>query len=57
MDRPQSEHIEPDEQLWQKWIQKGKLREQARKRRWRRVGGVLCLAVGVIGLLGLMWRS
>ncbi len=53
MDRPQPEHIELDQQLWQKWIQKGKLREQARIRRWRRVGGVICLAVGVIGLLGL----
>ena len=40
MDRVHVEAVELYEQLWQKWVQKGKLREQARKRRWRIIGGV-----------------
>lgn len=51
MDRVQVESIELDEQLWQKWVQKGRLRDQVRKRRWRItcsvVTGLLLLAGGV----------
>jgi hypothetical protein len=57
MDRPQSEYVEPGEQLWQTWAQKGKLRGQARILHWRIVGGSICLAPGVIGRPALVWRS
>lgn len=58
MDRLQVETVELDEQLWQKWVEKGKLREQALKRRWRIIGGVVgCALLLVIGLLGWMGRS
>ena len=40
MDPVHVEAVELDEQLWQKWVQKGKLRDQARKHRWRIIGGV-----------------
>ena len=40
MDPVHVEAVELHEQLWQKWVQKGKLRDQARKRRWRIIGGV-----------------
>ena len=52
MDHVHVETVELDEQLWQKWVQKGKLREQARKRRWRIisgvVGGTLFIAIGIL---------
>ena len=52
----QVESVELDEQLWQKWVQKGKLADQARKRRWRIavgvVGGALLLVIGVFGWIG-----
>jgi hypothetical protein len=58
MGRLQGETVELDEQLWQKWVEKGKLREQARKRRWRIIGGVVGRALLlVIGLLAWMGRS
>ena len=47
MDPVHVEAAELDEQLWQKWVQKGKLRDQARKRRCRIIAGV----VGAILLL------
>jgi hypothetical protein len=58
MDRLQVGTVELDEQLWQKWVEKGKLREQARKRRWRIIGGVVGGALlFVIGFVGWMGRS
>jgi len=53
MDRVQVETVELDEQRWQEWVEKGKLRDQVQKRRWRIIGGVvgalLLLASGVYG--------
>ena len=53
MERVQVETIELDEQRWQEWVEKGKLRDQAQKRLWRIIGGVvgalLLLASGVYG--------
>ena len=44
--------VERDYQIWQKWVQKGKLQEQTRKRRWTIVGGVvggaLLLVIGIL---------
>ena len=58
MDRLQVETVELDERLWQKWVEKGKLREQARKRRWRIIGGVVGGGlVFVISIFGWMGRS
>jgi hypothetical protein len=52
MDRVQVESVELDEQLWQKWVEKGKLGDQARKRLCRIisgvVGGTLLIAVGIL---------
>jgi len=51
MDRMQVETVELDEQLWKKPVEKGKLQGQARKRRWRILGGVvggaLLFAIGL----------
>jgi len=53
MERMQVETIQLDEQRWQEWVEKGKLRDQAQKRRWRIIGGVvgalLLFASGVYG--------
>jgi hypothetical protein len=41
MDPVQIGAVEVDEQLWHKWVQKGQLRDDARKRRCRIIGGVV----------------
>jgi hypothetical protein len=52
MDAVHVEAVELDEQLWQKWVQKGKLGDQVRKRRYRIIGGVvggiLLLAIAIL---------
>jgi hypothetical protein len=45
MDQAQVEHIELDEQLWQKWVEKGRSQDRARKRRWSMISSV---AAGVL---------
>jgi len=57
MDRLQVESVELDEQRWKTWVQQGRLRDQARKRRWRIMGGVAGALLLVIGLLRWMGRS
>jgi hypothetical protein len=51
MNKVQVESIELDEQLWQKWVEKGRSRDRARKRRWRIItsvaAGLLLLASGI----------
>ena len=53
MDRVQVATIGPDQQRWQDWVEKGKLRDLAQWRRRRIIGGVvgalLLLAGGVYG--------
>jgi hypothetical protein len=45
MDQAQVEHIELDEQLWQKWVEKGRSQDRARTRRWSMISSV---AAGVL---------
>ncbi len=56
MDRLQTETVELDERLWKQWLEKGRLRERGRKRRWRIIGGVaggaLLLVIGLLGWIG-----
>ena len=50
MDRVQVENVKLDEQVWQKWVEKGRSQDRARKRQWRIIGsvaaGLLLLASG-----------
>jgi hypothetical protein len=50
MDPLHVESVELGEQLWQKWVEKGKAQDRVRKRRWRIIGSVaavlLLLSVG-----------
>jgi hypothetical protein len=52
MDPVHIEAVELDEQLWQKWFQKRKVRDQARKRRCRSLvelsGGILLLVIAIL---------
>jgi len=48
------ENVELDEQVWQKWVEKGRSQDRARERRWRIIGSV---AAGLVLLAGgiLKW--
>ena len=45
MDRAQVESIELDEQSWKRWVEKGRLQDRVRKRRWRVIGSVAAAVV------------
>jgi len=51
MDRLPAESPALDEQVWRNWVHKGKLRDQARKRRWRIMGGIVIALVLVAGAI------
>ena len=45
MDGAQVESIELDEQSWKRWVEKGRLQDRLRKRRWRVIGSVAAAVV------------
>ncbi len=45
MDRAQVESIELDEQSWKKWVEKGRLQDRVRRRRWRIIGSAAAAVV------------
>lgn len=58
MESVRLESVELDEQRWQQWVQKGKLQDQARRRRWTIIGlvGGTFLLIVIVTLNSILPR-
>ena len=47
MNDPTTQTVSLDEQVWREWAHKGKLREQYRTRRRRKIGSILAVLAAI----------
>ena len=56
MDGVHVQTMELDELRWQEWVEKGKMLDRARKRRWRSICGVVAALLALLLLASGIYR-